>query len=117
LRQESRGYVSRPHHGEAVSTASLCPLNQGSAHCEAPGNQMKKTKYRQQPPSLLIEEHGHKINACLLLDPADRVRETASACCKAQAAIRSPTAKRQLVDMLPFSRSVFSNYARIGGDR
>jgi hypothetical protein len=73
------------------------------------------TEYGQQPPSLPFEEHANNINACHAAS-VDRVRETSLACCEANAAIKSPVARKRLFALLPFNATTFYQYAKIGAD-
>jgi hypothetical protein len=77
---------------------------------------MNTTKRQQQTPSLPFEEHADNINACYVA-PVDSVRKTSIACCEANAAIRSPVARKRLLAILPFNATTFYRYAKIGADQ
>jgi hypothetical protein len=76
---------------------------------------MTMAEHAQQPPVLPFEQHANNINACHAA-PIDRVRETSIACCKANAAIRSPVTRKRLFALLPFNATTFYQYAKIGAD-
>lgn len=77
---------------------------------------MDMTEQEQEPLILPFERHADDINNACQAAPIDRIRETAIACRQANAATRSPVARKRLFAMLPFNAKTFYRYARIGAD-